>query len=188
MNNKLKDIDINNEQLLVEKCIEDNRLYQEAFYRKFAPKMYGVCKNYTNNRDEAMDFLQDGFISVFNNLHKFRFEGSLEGWVRKIIVYRIIETLRRKKRYNEVLLDTEKELIVEPEDFEIETKNTTAQKIKELVNNLPQKAALILKLYVIEGFTHAEIAEITGVSIGTSKSQLNRARKLIKEGLAKNNG
>ena len=95
MKRKYENIDIKDEQLLVTKCIEDDRLYQEAFYKKFAPKMYAVCKNYAESRDEAMDFLQDGFVSVFNNLHKYRFEGSLEGWVRKIIVFRTIEALRR---------------------------------------------------------------------------------------------
>lgn len=188
MKHKFEYINTNNEQLLVEKCIEDNRLYQEAFYKKFAPKMYSVCKNYAENRDEAMDFLQDGFISVFNNLHKFRFEGSLEAWVRRVIVYKTIETLRRKKRYNEVLSKVDNIEYTEPEEYELENVKTPFEKIRELVNNLPKKAGLILKLYAVEGYTHAEIAEITGVSIGTSKSQLNRARRLIKEALQKTNG
>jgi len=183
MKRRFENIDTNDEKLLVEKCIEDNRLYQEAFYKKFAPKMYTVCKNYAETRDEAMDYLQDGFISVFNNLYKYRFEGSLEGWVRKVIVYRTIEAVRRKKRYNEVISEIDNNQFTEPDEFEIEKISTPVEKIKVLVNNLPEKAGLILKLYVIEGFTHAEIAEITGVSIGTSKSQLNRARKLIKDGL-----
>jgi len=165
MKRKYENIDIKDEQLLVTKCIEDDRLYQEAFYKKFAPKMYAVCKNYAESRDEAMDFLQDGFVSVFNNLHKYRFEGSLEGWVRKIIVFRTIEALRRKKRYQEVLSEIDTTGYTDPEEYELENISTPVEKIKELVNNLPEKAALILKLYVIEGFTHAEISEITGVSI-----------------------
>lgn len=188
MDTKVKNIDPNDEKLLIEKCIEDNRTYQEVFYKKFAPKMYGVCKNYADSRDEAMDFLQEGFMSVFNNLHKFRFEGSLEGWVRKIIVFRTIEALRRKTRYKEVLSKVDDEFYTEPANFELENINTPVEKIKALVNNLPEKAGLILKLYAIEGYTHSEISEITGVSIGTSKSQLNRARQLIKEGLVNANG
>lgn len=187
MKRNYENIDILDEKLLIKKCIEDNRLYQEAFYKKFSPKMYAVCKNYAESRDEAMDFLQDGFISVFNNLHKYRFEGSLEGWVRRVIVFRTIEALRRKKRYNEVLLEVQGVESTGPEEYEIENISTPAEKIRELVNKLPEKAGLILKLYAIEGFTHAEISEITGVSIGTSKSQLSRARKLIKEGLLGNN-
>ena len=188
MKRAYENIDLLDEHLLVEKCIEDNRLYQEAFYKKFAPKMFAVCKNYADSRDEAMDFLQDGFVSVFNNLHKYRFEGSLEGWVKRVIVYRTIEALRRKKRYNEVLSKVDNIESVEPVDYEIENISTPVEKIKNLVNGLPEKAGLILKLYAIEGYTHAEISEILGVSIGTSKSQLNRARKLIKEGLVSNNG
>ena len=179
---KFEYIDTDDEELLIQKCIEDDRLHQEAFYKKFAPKMYAVCKNYADSGDEAMDFLQDGFISVFNNLHKYRFEGSLEGWVRKVIVFRTIEAIRRKKRYKEVLSEIEPES-VEQEEFELENTNVSAEKIRNLVNNLPEKAGLVIKLYAIEGFTHSEIAEIMGVSIGTSKSQLNRARQLLKEGL-----
>jgi RNA polymerase sigma factor (sigma-70 family) len=187
MERNYENIDTLDEHLLIKKCIEDDRLYQEAFYKKFAPKMYAVCKNYAESRDEAMDFLQDGFISVFNNLHKFRFEGSLEGWIRKVIVFRTIEALRRKKRYNDVLSEMEYDESTAPEEYEIENISTPVKKIRQLVEELPEKAGLILKLYAIEGFTHAEISEITGVSIGTSKSQLNRARKLIKEGLLHSN-
>ncbi len=188
MKRNYENIDLLDERLLIEKCIEDNRLYQEAFYKKFAPKMYAVCKNYADSRDEAMDFLQDGFVSVFNNLHKYRFEGSLEGWIRRVIIYRTIEALRKKKRYNKALLEVDTVEIIQPEDFEIEDTSTPVEKIRALVNTLPEKAGLILKLYAIEGLSHAEIAEVTGVSVGTSKSQLNRARKLIKEGLLKSNG
>lgn len=187
MKRDYENIDTFDEKSLVTGCIEDNRLYQEAFYKRFAPKMYAVCKNYAESRDEAMDFLQDGFVSVFNNLHKYRYEGSLEGWIRRVIVYRTIEALRKKKRYKEVLQEIDIVENIAPEEFEIENIATPAERIKELVNKLPEKAGLILKLYAIEGFTHAEISEITGVSIGTSKSQLNRARKLIKEGLINSN-
>jgi RNA polymerase sigma factor (sigma-70 family) len=181
---KHEQIDTEDEKTLIEKCIEDDRVYQEALYKKFAPKMYSVCKNYSESREEAMDFLQDGFFSVFDNLHKFRFEGSFEGWIRKVIVFRTIEALRRKKRYNEVLSELEVSSgISEPIEFEIGNTNLGIDRIRKLVNDLPEKAGLILKLYAIEGYTHAEIAEITGVSIGTSKSQLNRARSIIKRGL-----
>jgi len=171
------------DKYLVERCVEDDRKYQEIFYRKFAPTMYGICKNYASDRDEAMDFLQNGFISVFKNIHNYRFEGSLEGWVKRIIIRRAIEELRSKKRYAEVLEDYKYEL----EDEAIEETSSYSKEalanVKSLVNDLPGKAGLVLKLYVLEGYTHKEIAEILNVSVGTSKSQLNRARKLIKEGL-----
>jgi RNA polymerase sigma-70 factor (ECF subfamily) len=185
MSQKLAHIDVNDEELLVNKCLEDDRLYQEAFYRKFAPVMYAVCKNYASDRDEAMDFLQNGFISVFKNLHKYRFEGSLEGWVKRVIIFRTVESLRKQKRYNEIIAEYDEEPIVEPEEFELENIKTSAARIRDLVNKLPEKAGLILKLYAIEGYTHPEISEILGVSVGTSKSQLNRARKLLKEALQK---
>ncbi len=184
MKHRTSEIDSNDEKLLVEKCINDDRIYQKVLYKKFAPKMYAICKNYADDRDEAMDILQDGFISVFNNLHKYKFEGSLEGWIRKIIVHKAIDAIRKKKKYLEALQNIDDERFVEAEHFELDINNSTLQKIKNLVNQLPTKAGVILKLYAIEGYTHTEISEILGISIGTSKSQLNRARTLIKKGLA----
>ncbi len=188
MSSKLKNIDQYSENELVEGCLKDDRKFQELLYKRFAPKMYGVCKNYAESRDEAMDFLQEGFISVFANLHRYRFEGSLEGWIRRIIVRRAIESIRKKKRYLEVINDANHPIHTEAEEYEIPNVKVGAEKVRELVKTLPEKAALVLKLYVLEGYTHAEISEITGVSIGTSKSQLNRARKLLKEALLNTNG
>lgn len=175
---------IENIELLVKKCIEDDRKYQEALYRNYAPKMYSVCKYYTRDRDEAMDFLQEGFIMVFRNLHKYRHEGSLEGWIRRVIVFRTIDLLRKQKRYDEVIALYKEDEIYENEEFEIETKGIIGDRIRELVNKLPEKARLVLKLFAIEGLSHQEISESLGISVGTSKSQLNRARKLLKESLS----
>lgn len=183
MSYSLDHIDVKNVELLVKKCLEDDRKYQEALYRSFAPKMYSVCKYYTRDRDEAMDFLQEGFIMVFRSLHKYRFDGSFEGWIRRVIVFRTIDLLRKQKRYDEVVALYGEEQVVEDEEFELEATGITGDRIRELVNELPEKASLVLKLFAIEGLTHQEIAENLGISVGTSKSQLNRARKLLKESL-----
>ena len=171
------------EKELIEHCIADDRKYQEIFYKRFAPTMYRICQNYATDRDEAMDFLQEGFIAVFDNLHKYRFEGSLEGWIKKVIIYKIIDLLRGKKRYYEALAKMDNEQFDEQEEFELENAQISAEKIKNLVNYLPEKASLVLKLYALEGYTHKEIAEILNISVGTSKSQLNRARKMLKAAL-----
>lgn len=139
---------------------------------------------YAESREEAADFLQDGFITVFGKLHMFKFQGSLEGWVRRIIVNTALSALRKKKRFNEMLDEVEnlQEVPVEVEEIE----QVPSARVIELVNKLPGKAAVVLKLFALEGFTHGEIAEIMDISIGTSKSQLNRARTLLKKELGKN--
>lgn len=185
MSGSFENSDVTNEDL-INGCINDERKYQELLYKKYAKKMFVVCKSYARDRDEAMDFLQEGFIEVFKNLNNYRFEGSLEGWIRKVIVYKSIDKLRKEKRYQEVVRDFDEKGVSLPVEFELEgAKDDTKKKIRELVNQLPGKAGLILKLYVLEGLTHKEIAEHLEISEGTSKSQLNRARKLLKVALGK---
>ncbi len=152
---------------------------QEVLYRRFADKMFAVCKYYTDDRDEACDFLQDGFITVFRKLDKYRFDGSLEGWIRKIIVNTALQAIRKKKTFQERyhLIKIEQEELIHLEENESEA---NPKDIIQWVNELPKKAGLIMKLYAIEGYTHPEIAEMLDVSVGTSKSQLNRARTLLK--------
>jgi len=169
---------------LVAECLNNIREAQEALYRRFADKMFAVCKYYTNDHDEACDFLQDGFITVFRKLDRYKYDGSLEGWIRKIIVNTALQALRKKKVFEmhfDLIKIEEQELRhVDDTDYQPNHKE-----IIGWVNELPKKAGLIMKLYAIEGYTHPEIAEILDISIGTSKSQLNRARTLLK---AKMNG
>ncbi|MCR9172851.1 MAG: sigma-70 family RNA polymerase sigma factor [bacterium] len=164
---------------LVSACLNNVREAQEAFYRKFADKMFSVCKYYAEDRDEACDFLQEGFITVFRKLDRYNFEGSLEGWIRRIVVNTALQEIRKKKvfqeHYNLIKIEQE-ELYKE----DVSTSELNPKDIIQWVNELPKKAGLIMKLYAIEGYTHPEIAEILDVSVGTSKSQLNRARALLK--------
>ncbi|HBS85209.1 MAG TPA: RNA polymerase sigma factor [Bacteroidales bacterium] len=174
-----------NEELLVKKCIAFDRHYQEIFYRKFADKMYNICLSYTGNHDEAADILQDGFMKIFRKIKQFNFEGSLEGWVRKIIVNTALETIRKKIKEQEKVIKINES---KENNYDLNLSDLEGQKIIELVNLLPVKAQLVLKLYAIEGFSHKEIAHNLNISEGTSKSQLNRARMLLKQALLKLNG
>ncbi len=170
---------------LIAGCLKDKRIYQEALYRKFADKMYRVAWTYAKDDDEACDILQDGFINVFRNLKRFKQEGSFEGWIRRIIVNKALEHYRAKRRKEEVIEEYN-------QDRDLSVDNVLAQlnadEIIRQVNSLPEKAAMVLKLYAIEGYAHQEIADLMGISEGTSKSQLNRARGLLKEKLNKLNG
>ena len=168
------------ERELIELCIEDNRNAQEKLYRLHADKMFSVCLYYAENRDEACDFLQEGFLMVFRKLEKFNFQGSFEGWIRRVIVNTALGHLRKKKRYREIIDEyevNEASLV----DLDVEIDSVPFQKVISLVNELPAKCSIVLKLFAIEGYTHPEIAEIMDISVGTSKSQLNRARTLLKE-------
>ncbi len=173
------------EKELVERCIANDRKYQEVLYRKYADKMYNICLMYADDDASASDILQDGFIKVFRNLKKFNFQGSFEGWIRRIIVNTALEQFRKKKRETE-FLDTYGEHSTNIIDEILEKIN--AKEIINLVNDLPAKASMVLKLYAIEGYKHNEIADLMGISEGTSKSQLNRARHLLKESIDKLNG
>lgn len=168
---------------LVRRCLDDDRSHQEMLYRKFADKMYGVCLTYSKDQDDAADILQEGFIQVFRKLGSFRFDCPLEAWIRRIIVNKALELYRKKKREREVMQDVAAK-VVQVADDAIE--KIKAEELIRLVNDLPEKAALVLKLYAIEGYAHKEIASMMDISEGTSKSQLNRARALLKEKIQAN--
>lgn len=163
---------------LIRGCIEGNRRMQEELYRRFSPRMYAVCLRYAGNAEEAEDILQEGFIKVFKKLDSFRSEGSFEGWVRRIFVNTAIEHFRRK-RY---LMP-----ITEKEENTIEGKYTSvlddlgAKDIMALVQELSPGYRTVFNMYVVEGYTHKEIADMLGISEGTSKSQLSRAKVILQD-------
>lgn len=173
------------EKELVDRCLADERVYQEILYRKYSDKMYRVALTYSTNDDEACDILQEGFINVFRNLHRFRFDCPLEGWIRRIIVNKALELYRQKQRREEVMEVYSREAHSLPEEI---LSKISADEIIQLVNDLPLKATMVLKLFAIEGYSHTEIAEIMEISVGTSKSQLNRARAILKDKLSLNYG
>jgi RNA polymerase sigma factor (sigma-70 family) len=170
---------------LVKGCLKDKRDFQEALYRKYADQMYSVVMMYTDDSDAAADILQDAFIRVFRKLSSFRFESPLGAWIRRIVVNKALEHFRREKRKNEIIDEfvSQKPQIIDDLLDQINTND-----IVRLVNELPVKAAMILKLYSIEGYQHNEIAKILEISEGTSKSQLSRAKALLREKLVRLNG
>ena len=167
---------------LIQGCIDGNRQMQELLYRKFSSKMYGVCLRYSGNVDDANDLLQEGFIKIFKNLNKFRGDGSFEGWIRRIFVNTSIEHFRKKvKLYN---VTEVQENTVENTDLTI--LDTLAVKdIIILVNELSPGYKTVFNMHVIEGYSHKEIADILGITEGTSKSQLARAKGVLKKSLEK---
>lgn len=162
---------------LIKGCIEGNIRMQKELYDKFSPKMYAVCLRYMGNADDAQDILQEGFIKVFRNLERFRGEGSFEGWIRRIFVNTAIEQIRKRKI--DVSL-TEKEEIIEYKSVSA-VDNINEKDLLKIVSELSPGYRSVFNMYVVEGFSHKEIGDLLGISEGTSKSQLARARMILQE-------
>lgn len=161
------------EQQLIEGCLKEDRRFQKELYERYASSLYAVCFRYCKNREEAQDVLHEGFIKAIKNLHKFEGKGSFEGWLRKIMVNTSLELFRKNKHLSVV------EDIENADEHSIESKaleNMSANELLQLVNALPAGFKVVFNLYAIEGFSHKEIADQLGISVGTSKSQLSRAR------------
>jgi RNA polymerase sigma factor (sigma-70 family) len=163
---------------LLKGCLAGNRRMQEELYSRFSPRMYAVCLRYAGRAEEAEDILQEGFIKVFKKMDSFRGEGSFEGWMRRIFVNTAIEHFRRKRYLMPV---------TEKEENTIEGKYTSvlddlgAKDIMMLVQELSPGYRTVFNMYVVEGYTHREIAEMLGISEGTSKSQLSRAKVILQD-------
>lgn len=164
---------------LIEGCLQGDRRLQHDLYQRFASKMYGVCLRYAANAEEAEDILQEGFIKVFKKMGSFRSEGSFEGWVRRIFVNTAIEHFRRKNYLQPI---TEREEATVEGSYLSVLDDLAERDIIGLVQQLSPGYRTVFNMYVIEGYTHREIADSLGISEGTSKSQLSRA-KLILQGL-----
>ena len=163
---------------LLQGCLSGNRRMQEELYRRFSPRMYAVCLRYAGKAEEAEDILQEGFIKVFRKMDSYRGDGSFEGWMRRIFVNTAIEHFRSKRYLMPV---------TEREENTIEGKYTSvlddlgAKDILALVQELSPGYRTVFNMYVVEGYTHREIADMLGISEGTSKSQLSRAKVILQD-------
>ena len=170
---------------IISDCIAGNQKAMAKLYHLFAPKMFGVCLRYAKDATEAEDNLQDGFIKVFTNLKSFRHDGSFEGWIRRIMINVSLEKLR--KQY--LMYPVEDVSIYDSVNFSDDIiAKISADDIIKLIQELPPRYRLVFNLYVIEGFSHQEIAQEMKITQGTSKSNLARAREILKKKVHKNFG
>lgn len=163
---------------LVNECAKGNSKAQRALFDKFAPKMLAVCQRYLRNNQEAEDVLQDGFVKVFQKIVDFKMEGSLEGWIRRIVVNTALDTIRKNKK----LLDD-----VQVEEVQYKVSFTDHQfdgmdlaQLMKLINEMPDGYRVVFNMFAIEGYSHKEIADTLGVTENTSKSQYSRARAFLR--------
>jgi RNA polymerase sigma factor (sigma-70 family) len=171
---------------LIEGCKAGERKAQEGLYKQFASKMLGVCLRYANDRMEAEDMLQNGFIRVFQKIGDFRNEGSFEGWVRRIMVHTSIEYYR--KHHKMLLVADLEEAGKEPSVNAAAIARLDAKDLMGLIQQLSPGYRMVFNLYAIEGYSHKEIGVIMGISEGASKSQLSRARAILKEQITQSEG
>ena len=169
------------EQELIRGCLNNDRKAQEQLYRKFADDMFVVCLAYESDLDEAKDILQNGFIKVFRSLDQYDNQGSLKGWIRRIIVNTAIDHYRKKKKKDD-FVDIEK-IEDKSQGFDVTESKENVKEILNLVERLPDRARLIFNLFALEGYSHKEIALQLNIAEGTSKSMYSRAKLLLQQWL-----
>lgn len=170
------------EQDIIQGCIKQDRYFQKYLYDCFASRMLGVCMRYAKDKAEAEDMLQEGFVKVFQNISRFEFKGSFEGWIRRIMVFTAINYYKyRARKFQE---DLDVEYYDAPYNDNI-IDQISAKEIMALVQQLPDGYRLIFNLFAIEGYSHKEIADQLGIAVGTSKSQYARARAHMKSLIAR---
>lgn len=168
------------EKELIEGCLKEDRSYQKALYDRYCRKMLVVCQRYARSTQEAEDILQDGFIKVFSSIKSFRGEARLDTWMTRIMINTALNAQRQKLYLMPMVDVTEVHL---PEDEQIGLAEIHLADLISMVQSLPDGCRLVFNLFAIEGYGHKEIAELLGISEGTSKSQYNRAKSLLKNKL-----
>lgn len=168
------------EHQLIKACIKEDAASQKEVFDRYSGRMMTVCLRYARSSADAEDILQDAFIKVFDKMHQFKFEGSFEGWIRRIVVNTALKKYSLRRYEKEVVgyeIKDKDESSVEASAYS----DLTAKELMDLINMLPSGYKLIFNLYVIEGYQHDEIAEMLGIQPGTSRSQLVKARNMLQK-------
>ncbi len=166
---------------LIANCIRNNARAQHELYELFAPAMFKICLRYAPDSSTAQDIFQDAFVKVYQNLHKIKQSSHLPGWIKRVFVYTAIDQLRATAKFRQhVAIDSA--IQIENNLLDVHSQLATAD-LMNLVQQLPQRARLVFNLYVMEGFSHKEIADLLSIQEGTSKSQLFEAKKALQKAL-----
>lgn len=161
---------------LISKCKKQDIKAQEELYRIYSGKLFALCLKYSNNYQQAEDNLQDGFVTIFKKISQYQDKGSFEGWMKRIIINTALQKYRKEKFLNVINED-----LLEEQEVEIDEEELSVDFLLKLIQELPPRYREVFNLYVLDGNSHKEIAEILNISQGTSKSNLARARSILKE-------
>ena len=164
---------------LINRCKKNDIKAQSEIYQLYAGKLFALSLKYSKNYEEAQDNLQNGFITIFNKIGQYNFKGSFEGWLKKIVINTVLQTYRQKSVLSLITEDMPEEAEIEIEDDEL-----SLDYLLSIVQDLPTRYRLVFNLYVLDDYSHKEIAEILDISEGTSKSNLSRARVILKNRIA----
>jgi len=167
---------------LINNCKKDKRTAQEELYRRYSPVLFGICLKYSRNRTEAEDSLHDCFMTIYDKVGQFNFKGSFEGWMKRIAINTVLQKYRRERR-----LDVVSENYGDVVDVTYEREEVNLSVLLNYIQELPNKYRITFSLYVLDGYSHKEISNMLGTSEGTSKSNLARARIILKEKIQKEN-
>jgi len=178
----MKVIDLHKkDKKLIETCIQNNRKAQFQLYKQFSAEMLSVCRMYTKDLHYAEDVMSRGFLKVFSQLQHFKFQGSFEGWMRKIMIRESIDFLRSQKKVEFPIDDFR--IHEQPEIVEAIDNLERLEEAQNLIDQLPAGYKLVFVMYEIEGYRHKEIADLLSIAESTSKSQLFKARKCIADAI-----
>lgn len=162
---------------LISGCTQNNRGAQARLYHLFYPRMMGFVKRYFPKQEEAEEILNNGFLRALKKIHTFSFKGSFEGWLRKIMLHAVSDYVNRNIKYMDHVVLAEKDEIVS-KDF---ASGLYYNDLLKLVEDLPGATRIVFNMYAIDGYLHKEIAEILGITVGTSKWHLSIGRKILRE-------
>ncbi len=169
---------------LINDCKKKDIKAQEQLYRQYAPKLFSVCLKYSRNYTEAQDNLQDGFLLIFEKIHLYSYKGSFDGWLKRVMINHVLQLYRK-----ETFLSLVNDEITEAVDVIIEDEETVSlDYLMKIIQELPDRYRLVFNLFAIDGYSHQEIADMLNINIGTSKSNLSRARLILKDKIETNIG
>lgn len=163
-------------ELLIEKCKKNDTKAQGELYTLFSRKLFSLCLKYSRNHAEAEDNLQDAFLTIFKKISQFDNKGAFEGWLKRIVINTALQRYREKSVLNIV-----NEGQIEQVDVEVENEDIHVDFLLNCIQELPDRYRLVFNLYALDGYSHKEIAEMLGITTGTTKSNLARARMILKE-------
>jgi len=164
---------------LIVGCQKNELKAQQQLYELYSAKVFSVCLKYSKNYEEAQDNLQEGFLLVFEKIHKYSFQGSLEGWIKRVVINYILQQYRNSTKFFELIDNVA--IKEESEELETSDQDYSIDFLLKIIQELPDKYRLVFSLYVLDDYSHKEIAEMLAISEGTSKSNLSRAKVLLKK-------
>jgi len=166
------------EEQLIKGCVQNDVACQRLLFERYAGKLMTICLRYSCDKPEAEDMLQDAFIKIFSHIRQYKFEGSFEGWLKRIVVNCALKTIQKKKTR---FIEISNHDAAAPQSDSFVLSSLTEDELIKMISSLPDGYRIVFNLYVMEGFSHDEIAAMLGIQAATSRSQLVKARKLLQK-------